>query len=162
MPAAEKATGRGRAEKVTGGGRAEKATGRGRVVQVMGPVVDVSFEGGRLPETYDAVEVARDGGRRLVLEVQQDLGNSVVRTIAMDSTDGLRRGDEVVDTGAPITVPVGEVTLGRMFNVIGEPIDGMPAPKAERHPIHRKPPTVSEQDVSQQILETGIKVIDLI
>jgi len=153
MPAAEKATGKS---------RTEKATGRGRVVQVMGPVVDVSFEGGRLPETYDALEVARDGGRRLVLEVQQDLGNAVVRTIAMDSTDGLRRGDEVVSTGSPITVPVGEVTLGRMFNVIGDPIDGMPAPKAERHPIHRKPPTISEQDVSQQILETGIKVIDLI
>jgi F-type H+-transporting ATPase subunit beta len=128
----------------------------------MGPVVDVSFAGGRLPRTYDALEIARDGGRRLVLEVEQDLGNGVVRTIAMGSTDGLRRGDEVVSTGAPITVPVGEVTLGRMFDVIGDPIDGMPAPKAERHPIHRKPPPVSEQDVSQQILETGLKVIDLI
>jgi F-type H+-transporting ATPase subunit beta len=140
----------------------EKVTGRGRVVQIMGPVVDVSFAGGRLPRTYDALEIARDGGRRLVLEVEQDLGDGVVRTIAMDTTDGLRRGDEAVSTGAPITVPVGEVTLGRMFNVIGDPIDGMPAPEAERHPIHRKPPPVSEQDVSQQILETGLKVIDLI
>jgi F-type H+-transporting ATPase subunit beta len=136
-------------------------TGKGRIVQIMGPVVDVSFTGGRLPHTYDALEIAREGGR-LVLEVEQDLGNGVVRTIAMDSTDGLRRGDEVVNTGSPITVPVGEVTLGRMFNVIGDPIDAMPAPDAERHPIHRKPPPVSEQDVSQQILETGIKVIDLI
>ena len=136
-------------------------TGKGRIVQIMGPVVDVSFAGGRLPRTYDALEIARKGGR-LVLEVEQDLGNGVVRTIAMDTTDGLRRGDEVVSTGQPITVPVGEVTLGRMFNVIGDPIDAMPAPDAERHPIHRKPPPVSEQDVSQQILETGIKVIDLI
>jgi len=140
----------------------KSGTSKGRVVQIMGPVVDVSFAGGRLPRTYDALEIARDGGRRLVLEVEQDLGNGVVRTIAMGSTDGLRRGDEVVSTGAPITVPVGEVTLGRMFDVIGDPIDGMPAPKAERHPIHRKPPPVSEQDVSQQILETGLKVIDLI
>ena len=118
----------------------ETVTGTGRVVQVMGPVVDVSFAGGRLPRTYDALEIAREGGQRLVLEVEQDLGNGVVRTIAMDSTDGLRRGDEAVNTGQPITVPVGEVTLGRMFNVIGDPIDGMPAPEAERHPIHRKPP----------------------
>jgi F-type H+-transporting ATPase subunit beta len=140
---------------------AKTVTGKGRIVQIMGPVVDVSFAGGRLPHTYDALEIAREGGR-LVLEVEQDLGNGVVRTIAMDSTDGLRRGDEVVSTGQPITVPVGEVTLGRMFNVIGDPIDAMPAPDAERHPIHRKPPPVSEQDVSQQILETGIKVIDLI
>ena len=140
----------------------KSGTSKGRVVQIMGPVVDVSFAGGRLPRTYDALEIARDGGRRLVLEVEQDLGNGVVRTIAMDSTDGLRRGDEAVNTGQPITVPVGEVTLGRMFNVIGHPIDGMPAPEAERHPIHRKPPALSEQDVSQQILETGIKVIDLI
>ena len=114
-------------------------TGKGRIVQIMGPVVDVSFTGGRLPRTYDALEFAREGGR-LVLEVEQDLGNGVVRTIAMDSTDGLRRGDEVVSTGQPITVPVGEATLGRMFNVIGDPIDAMPAPDAERHPIHRKPP----------------------
>jgi F-type H+-transporting ATPase subunit beta len=140
---------------------AKTVTGKGRIVQIMGPVVDVSFAGGRLPHTYDALEIAREGGR-LVLEVEQDLGNGVVRTIAMDSTDGLRRGDEVVSTGQPITVPVGELTLGRMFNVIGDPIDAMPAPDAERHPIHRKPPPVSEQDVSQQILETGIKVIDLI
>ena len=140
----------------------ERVTSTGRVVQVMGPVVDVSFAGGRLPRTYDALEIARPEGARLVLEVEQDLGNGVVRTIAMDSTDGLRRGDEAVNTGEPITVPVGEVTLGRMFNVIGDPIDGMPAPEAERHPIHRKPPPLSEQDVTQQILETGIKVIDLI
>jgi F-type H+/Na+-transporting ATPase subunit beta len=141
---------------------ADRAGNRGRVTQVVGPVVDVSFEGTRLPEIYDALEIARAGGGRLVLEVQQDIGNGSVRTIAMDSTDGLRRGDEVVDTAAPISVPVGEATLGRMFNVIGEPIDGMPAPEGPRHPIHRLPPPLSEQSVSQEVLETGIKVIDLI
>jgi len=141
---------------------ADRAGNKGRVTQVMGPVVDVSFEGQRLPEIYDALEVPREGGAKLILEVQQDIGNGAVRTIAMDSTDGVRRGDEVIDTAAPITVPVGEATLGRMFNVIGEPIDGMPTPKGPRHPIHRQPPTVSEQNVSQEILETGIKVIDLI
>jgi F-type H+-transporting ATPase subunit beta len=139
-----------------------RETGTGRVAQVIGPVVDVAFEGERLPEIYHALEISRDTHKRLVLEVQQSLGNGVVRTIAMDSTDGLRRGDEVVNTGAPISVPVGEATLGRMFNVIGDPIDGMPVPDTERHPIHRRPPALSEQDVSQQILETGIKVIDLI
>jgi F-type H+/Na+-transporting ATPase subunit beta len=141
---------------------ADRATGKGRVVQVMGPVVDVAFEGERLPDINDALEISRGKDRRLVLEVQQNLGNGTVRTIAMDSTDGLRRGDEAVSTGGPISVPVGEATLGRMFNVIGDPIDDMPAPKTERHPIHRRPPSFSEQDVSQQILETGIKVIDLI
>ena len=114
----------------------ERVTNTGQVVQVMGPVVDVSFAGGRLPRTYDALEIARVGAGRLVLEVEQDLGNGVVRTIAMDSTDGLRRGDEVVNTGQPITVPVGEVTLGRMFNVIGDPIDGDARPRggAPSHP----------------------------
>ena len=141
---------------------ADRAGSRGRITQVMGPVVDVSFEGGRLPEIYDALEVRREGGTRLVLEVQQDIGDGAVRTIAMDSTDGLRRGDEVIDTAAPISVPVGEATLGRMFNVIGDPIDGMPVPEGLRHPIHRAPPGVSEQSVSREILETGIKVIDLI
>ncbi|MGC8827587.1 MAG: F0F1 ATP synthase subunit beta, partial [Anaerolineae bacterium] len=95
---------------------------RGRVVQVIGPVVDVAFPEGELPEIHHALEIYRDG-KRLVLEVQQHLGNDWVRCIAMDSTDGLRRGEEVIDTGAPIMVPVGPETLGRVFNVIGEPID---------------------------------------
>ena len=141
---------------------ADRAGSRGRITQVMGAVVDVSFEGGRLPEIYHALELRRDDGTRLILEVQQDIGDGAVRTIAMDSTDGLRRGDEVIDTAAPISVPVGEATLGRMFNVIGDPIDGMPVPEGPRHPIHRAAPGVSEQSVSREILETGIKVIDLI
>src|SRR5438105_1167650 len=104
--------------------RSKKATGTGRVVQVIGPVVDVAFIDERLPDILHALELERDGGKRLVLEVQQDLGDGTVRCIAMDTTDGIRRGDEVRNTGAAIQVPVGEETLGRMFNVIGEPIDG--------------------------------------
>ena len=102
----------------------ELKSGTGAVVQVIGPVVDVEFSGERLPEILDALEIDREGGRKLVLEVQQSLGNSTVRTIAMDTTEGVRRGDAVRATGAPIQVPVGEETLGRMFNVIGETIDG--------------------------------------
>ena len=134
----------------------------GTVVQVIGPVVDVSFTGDRMPDILNALEVQREGSR-LVLEVQQNLGNGVVRTIAMDTTEGMRRGDRVADTGAPITVPVGEKTLGRMFNVIGEPIDGKPQVEdAPRSPIHRAAPSISEQVTAPNILETGIKVIDLI
>jgi len=134
----------------------------GKIVAVIGPVVDVAFEGGRLPGILDALEVHREGGKRLVLEVQQDIGNGVVRTIAMDTTEGLRRGETVTATGAPIAIPVGKETLGRMFNVIGEPIDNKPQVTGKRASIHRTPPGVDEQDTSQQILETGIKVIDLI
>jgi F-type H+-transporting ATPase subunit beta len=134
----------------------------GRVHQVIGPVVDVAFESEELPEINHALEIDRKEGR-LVLEVQQHRGNNVVRTIAMSSTDGLVRGTEVKDTGAPITVPVGKGTLGRMMNVIGEPIDGKGPIKAEtRMPIHRLAPPVSEQEVSTAVLETGIKVIDLV
>jgi F-type H+-transporting ATPase subunit beta len=144
------------------GSRRTDARQKGQVVQVIGPVVDVEFEGEDLPDIYDALEIQRDGGR-LVLEVQQDLGNGVVRTIAMDSTEGLSRGVPVTDTGAPIKVPVGKETLGRMFNVIGDPIDGKEAPKASDYwPIHRKPPSIADQETSTQVLETGIKVIDLI
>ncbi|MGH7749017.1 MAG: F0F1 ATP synthase subunit beta, partial [Candidatus Dormibacteria bacterium] len=134
----------------------------GRVAQVIGPVVDVEFEGERVPDINTALEVVREGSR-LVLEVQQNLGNGMLRTIAMDSTEGLQRGVQVRDTGAPILVPVGKETLGRMFNVIGEPIDGQPqvTPTAW-WPIHRRPPSVAEQETGTQILETGIKVIDLI
>ncbi|MGI8848032.1 MAG: F0F1 ATP synthase subunit beta [Candidatus Dormibacteria bacterium] len=141
---------------------AEK-TSTGAVVQVIGPVVDVAFTGDRLPDILMALEVTRPKDEpRLVLEVQQDLGNGVVRTIAMSTTDGLRRGDEVTNSGAAIRVPVGPETLGRMFNVIGEPIDNKPALTGRTLPIHRKAPPFSEQDTSQQILETGVKVIDLI
>ena len=134
----------------------------GKIVQVIGPVVDVEFTGDRLPEILYALERTMDDGSRLVLEVQQNVGNGVVRTIAMQSTDGLRRGDTVVDTGAPIQVPVGKETLGRMFNVVGDPIDNQPQVGGKRASIHRKAPGIDEQDTSQQILETGIKVIDLI
>ncbi len=134
----------------------------GRIAQVIGPVVDVEFDPNDLPEIMTALEVpsAKD---RLVLEVQQHLGNNLVRTIAMQSTDGLVRGGEVTNTGAPITVPVGKVTLGRMFNVVGDPIDGKEAPKeAARLPIHRPAPSVEEQSTDVEVLETGIKVIDLL
>lgn len=133
----------------------------GEVIQVTGPVVDVRFSDGAIPSIYDALEIPRETGR-LVLEVQQNLGNKTVRTIAMDTTDGLRRGDAVTATGSPIRVPVGKRTLGRMLNVIGEPIDGRgPVAAGETAPIHRKAPGIDEQETEPQILETGIKVIDL-
>src|ERR1700747_1077250 len=127
----------------------KQATATGAISQVIGPVVDVEFDTDRLPDILDALEVDQGEGkekRRIVLEVQQDLGNGVVRCIAMDTTEGLRRGDEVRSTGKPIQVPVGMETLGRMFNVIGDPIDGKGAVKAkETMPIHRKAPTIAEQ-----------------
>ena len=139
-------------------------TATGKVVQVIGPVVDVAFEGEDLPDIFTALEVeGRREGDRLVLEVQQNLGNGVVRCIGMQSTEGLQRGVSVRDTGSPIRVPVGKATLGRMFNVVGEPIDGKPAPEgAEYAPIHRQAPSIAEQETATQILETGIKVIDLL
>src|SRR5258708_7877727 len=141
----------------------DTAASTGKVVQVIGPVVDVEFSGERLPDIFDALEIDRAGQGPLVLEVQQNLGNGVVRTISMDATEGLQRGTAVRDTGAAISVPVGRKTLGRMFNVIGEPIDGKPQVEdAPRWPIHRLPPSIAEQETSTQILETGIKVIDLI
>jgi F-type H+-transporting ATPase subunit beta len=138
------------------------AEGLGKVLQVIGAVVDVAFDASDLPHILEALEVKRDGPR-LVLEVQQHLGNNVARCIAMESTDGLRRGDDVRATGAEIMVPVGRQVLGRMFNVIGETIDAGPELKVEkRMPIHRQAPSVSEQAVSTEVLETGIKVLDLI
>jgi len=139
----------------------------GKIVQVIGPVVDVDFSAtGKLPEIYNALEIGFDlGGKssRLICEVQSHMGDGWVRSIAMTSTEGLKRGLDVVDTGAPITVPVGEAVLGRIFNVTGDPVDDQAAPKVEkRYPIHRKAPTLADQDPSAQILETGIKVIDLI
>jgi F-type H+-transporting ATPase subunit beta len=141
-----------------------KATLSGKVSQVIGPVVDVEFEGDELPDIFDALEIAREGTEvPLTLEVEQNLGNGVVRCIAMDTTEGLQRGVPAVATGQPITVPVGRETLGRMFNVVGEPIDGKPQiANPTRWPIHRRPPTVAEQETSTQILETGLKVVDLI
>jgi F-type H+-transporting ATPase subunit beta len=128
----------------------------------MGPVVDIEFPSGDLPDIYDAVEIVRDDGR-LVAEVQTHLGNEWVRCVAMDATDGLRRGMEVVNTGQPISVPVGRSTLGRIFNVLGEPIDNAgPVEAEERYPIHRPAPAFEEQVTRPEFLETGLKVIDLI
>jgi F-type H+-transporting ATPase subunit beta len=135
---------------------------RGRVVQIMGPVIDLEFPPGELPAIYDAVEIPRNGDR-LVVEVQQHLGNDWVRGVAMDATDGLRRGMEAVATGAPITVPVGPATLGRIFNVIGEAIDNAgPVEAEEYYPIHRPSPSFEDQVTKPELLETGLKVIDLI
>lgn len=134
----------------------------GKIIQVVGVVVDVEFDKGSLPAMYDALTVKRDG-ESVVLEVAQHLSDTSVRTIALSSTDGLKRGDDVEATGAPITVPVGKSTQGRMFNVTGEPIDGKQAPKnAVTAPIHKSPPALTEQSGKTEILETGIKVIDLI
>jgi len=128
----------------------------------MGPVVDVEFPPDQLPEIYNGLEIPRDGGK-LVVEVQNHMGNDWVRTVAMDSTDGLRRGMEVIDTGAPITMPVGPKTLGRIFNVLGEPIDHLgPVEAADRYPIHRLAPPFEEQVTEPEFFETGIKVIDLV
>jgi F-type H+/Na+-transporting ATPase subunit beta len=138
----------------------------GKIVQIIGPVVDVDFSAGKLPKIYDALETTADvNGQKskVVLEVQQDLGESWVRTVAMSSTEGLRRGGEVIDTGAPISVPVGEAVLGRIFNVSGDPVDEAgPVITEKKYPIHRRAPLLVEQDTQAQILETGIKVIDLI
>ena len=133
----------------------------GYVTQVIGPVVDVRFDDGNLPDILNAIEI-NNAGTRLVVEVSGHIGDNVVRCIAMSSTDGLVRGTEAVDTGKGITVPVGEQTLGRIFNVLGEPVDEKPAPEGERWEIHRPAPTYEEQSVETEILETGIKVIDLI
>ncbi len=135
---------------------------RGRVSQVIGTVVDVEFPSGDLPSLFNAVEITTDSGT-IVAEVEQHLGNNWVRCLAMNSTDGLRRGAVVVDTGAPISVPVGPKTLGRLFNVLGEPLDKRGDVGQESvASIHRKPPTFEEQETQVQVLETGIKVVDLI
>ena len=133
----------------------------GIVKRVIGPVVDVHFPEGQLPEIYHAVEI-RLPARKVVLEVVQQIGNGDVRCIALSSTDGISRGAEAVNTGSSITMPVGEATLGRMFNVVGEPIDGKGPVEAERLPIHRKPPVFTEIHPATEMLETGIKVIDLL
>src|SRR3981081_2219805 len=141
----------------------DRQTKDGHVSQVIGAVVDVQFPPGEQPELFEALEAAPGDGRVVVLEVEGAVGDNVVRTIAMDATDGFRRGDPARATGGPISVPVGVETLGRMFNVIGAPIDDEPAPEGiTRWPIHRAAPPVSEQQAKVEILETGIKVIDLI
>jgi F-type H+-transporting ATPase subunit beta len=138
-------------------------TATGRVIQITGPVVDIEFPAGRLPAIYNAVEIVRGDGAKIVCEVQQHLGNNWVRSVAMTTTDGLARGVAAVDTGEPITVPVGQVTLGRVFNVLGEPIDEKgPVAKSEQLPIHRPAPAFDEQTTETEIFETGIKVIDLV
>ena len=135
---------------------------KGKVTQVIGTVVDIEFPPEELPGLFNAVEIHRDGDK-IVLEVQQHIGNNWVRCLALSPTEGLQRGAEVIDTGAPLTVPVGKATLGRLFNVMGEPLDNLGEVKAEeRWPIHRPPPSLQEQETTTQILETGLKVIDLI
>ena len=135
----------------------------GKITQVIGAVLDIRFDQGVLPEINDAVEIRRKDGSKLVAETAQPLGDDIIRCIAMGPTDGLVRGMEAIATGGPITVPVGEVTLGRIFNVLGEPIDKKPVPEGvKRNPIHRKAPTFAEQATETEILETGIKVVDLL
>ena len=134
----------------------------GKIVQIVGAVVDVRFEKDSLPDLLNAIEIDNKG-EKLVVEVAQHIGDDIVRCIAMGSTDGLMRGIDAVDTGKAISVPVGKETLSRMFNLLGEPVDNLPAPETkERWEIHREPPTYEEQSASNEILETGIKVIDLI
>jgi len=138
----------------------EKHTGK--IIQVTGPVLDIRFSEGELPELLNAIEIMVDG-RRLIAEVAQQIGDDVVRCVAMSSTDGLVRGTDAVDLGGPITVPVGDECLGRIFNLLGEPVDNQPAPEVkERWPIHRPAPSFEEQTPATEIFETGIKVVDLI
>ena len=135
----------------------------GKITQIIGAVLDIKFTEGNLPEINDAIKVPTRDGKELVVEVSQHLGDDIVRCIAMGSTDGLARGMDAIATGAPISVPVGENTLGRMFNVLGNPIDEIDPPTGvETWPIHRKAPAFEEQATSQEMLETGIKVVDLL
>ena len=141
----------------------------GHISQVIGPVVDVYFEGKDidtdllLPSIHDALTIKRPDGRTLVVEVQQHIGEDTVRTVAMDSTDGLQRGMEVIPTGHPITMPVGNQIKGRLMNVVGDAVDGMkPLSKEGAYPIHREPPKFEDLSTTQEVLFTGIKVIDLL
>ena len=134
----------------------------GKVVQIIGPVLDIRFEDGCLPELLNAIEI-QNGDKKIVAEVAQLIGDNVARCISMNATDGMVRGMDAVDTGSPITVPVGNECLGRIFNLLGQAIDNQPDPEAkERWPIHRPAPSYEEQETSTEILETGIKVVDLI
>lgn len=142
----------------------KKTLNKGYIVQVQGPIVDVKFSDGTLPQLLNAIEIKLSNGETLVTEVMQHIGDDVARSVAMGPTEGLARGIEAIDTGAPIQVPVGEKTLGRMFNILGNPIDDMPFERESGMvmPIHRLPPSFQEQTTSSEILETGIKVIDLL
>src|SRR4051795_6711726 len=141
----------------------ETQTNTGRIEEIQGVVIEATFPNGELPEIYNALTIDRGEGEKLTLEVQQHLGDDRVRCVAMDSTDGLARGMEVVDTGGPITVPVGDVTLGRIFNLLGETIDQGDEIEVEtRWPIHRPAPTVEQLTPTAEMFETGIKVVDLL
>ncbi len=141
----------------------EVQTATGEVVQIVGPVIDAQFPADSVPDIMHALEIIREDGSRLVLEVQQHLGENRVRTIAMDSTEGLPRGTRVVNTGRPIAMPYGPEIRGRLFNVIGEAIDGLPQPAEEgRRPIHAKAPAFEDLATTTEMLETGIKVVDLL
>ena len=143
-------------------GKAEIYMAKGKVVQVIGTVVDIEFPPDALPALFNAVEISL-GKEKIILEVQDHLGNNWVRCLALSPTDGLARGVEAIDTGAALSVPVGRATLGRLFDVMGNPLDNLGEVKAkERWPIHREPPTLEEQEPSTQVLETGLKVVDLI
>ena len=138
-------------------------TDTGEIIQVIGPVIDVEFKNGDLPEIYDALEIINDDGTKTVAEVQQLLGQNTVRSVAMSSTDGLRRNMKVINTKAPIKMPVGEGVLGRILNVLGQPVDNMGEVRADDYvPIHKNSPSLTEQNTNIEILETGIKVIDLL
>ncbi len=135
----------------------------GKITQIISAVLDIKFQEGYLPEINEAIRIPLKDGKNLTVEVAQHLGDDTVRCIAMGPTDGLVRGMDAIATGGPISVPVGEKTLGRIFNVLGEPIDEQPAPTTEETwPIHRKAPSFEEQATSQEMLETGIKVVDLL
>ena len=142
----------------------KKTINKGYIVQAVGPIIDVRFEENAIPKILTALDIPLKDNKHLVVEVLQHIGDDMVRGVAMGPTEGIVRGMEVIDTGAPISVPVGDKTLGRMFNVLGEPIDEMPNcfNNVEHDPIHREPPSFKEQATSQEILETGIKVIDLL
>ncbi|HPS18655.1 MAG TPA: F0F1 ATP synthase subunit beta, partial [Bacilli bacterium] len=141
----------------------EKKLIRGKINQVIGPIVDVKFQNEHLPELLTALEIPLPNGQKLVLEVAQHVGGDIVRAVSMGPTEGLIRGQEVISTEKPINVPVGPKTLGRMFNVLGEPIDGLPELQdSKKMSIHRNPPKFKDQSVKTEIFETGIKVIDLL
>jgi len=141
----------------------EVSTSVGRVTQIIGPVLDIEFENGNLPKVYNAIDITLESGAVVVCEVQQLLGDNKVRAVSMSSTDGMRRGIEAVDTGGPISVPVGSPTLGRIFNVLGQPVDEMgPVDDSEKFPIHRSAPAFTELETKPSVFETGIKVVDLL
>ena len=138
-------------------------TNTGSVTQIIGPVLDIEFADGNLPKIYNAIDVKTESGDIVVCEVQQLLGDNKVRAVSMSSTDGMKRGVEAVDTGAPISVPVGAPTLGRIFNVLGQPVDEMgPVDSSETLPIHRNAPAFTDLETKPAVFETGIKVVDLL